>query len=67
MQLIPGGRGGVVDPEQSGLVPKFSKKKEYGKVPAYLTKRQSQEAQAQQEYDHYLQQVEQEGAHYQVR
>ena len=66
MQLVPGGKGGVVDAEASGLVPKYTKRKDYGKVPSYLSKRQQEETQAQQDYEQYLQQVQAEGAHYQV-
>lgn len=56
----------MVDAEAAGLIPKYSKRKDYGKVPAYLSKRQQEETQAQQDYEHYLSQVEEEGAHYQV-
>jgi len=66
VQLVPGGKGGVVDAEASGLVPKYTKRKDYGKVPSYLSKRQQEETQAQQDYEQYLQQVQAEGAHYQV-
>lgn len=55
-----------MDPENAGLVPKFTAKKEYGKVPAYLIRRQEEEAQAKAEYDQYLKQLEKEGADYEV-
>ena len=34
---------GRVDPAKAGLKPTYSKKKDYGKTPAYLTKRKQEE------------------------
>merc|ERR1712021_176545 len=38
----------------SGLYPQYSKKSDYGKVPAYIIERQKAEEEAQREYDAYI-------------
>lgn len=48
--------------ETSGLHPKYTNKKEFGKCPIYLKKRQEEIAQAQQEYDDYVQDYFRRGA-----
>ena len=48
--------------EPSGLAPKYTKKKEYGKTPAYLTKRKEEVEQAQRDYDEYIKESFQRGA-----
>jgi len=56
-------RGGSTHPlEPSGLTPKYIKKKEYGKTPAYLVKRKEDTEKAQQEYDDYVQESLKRGA-----
>ncbi|KAK2854444.1 hypothetical protein Q7C36_006313 [Tachysurus vachellii] len=52
--------------ENSGLVPKFTRKEDYGQIPQYLTKRQEEERRAQEEYDCYVKQRMKEGAMKQV-
>lgn len=39
---------------RSGLVPKYSKKKDYGKPPAYLTKLKEQDAANKAAYEQYM-------------
>lgn len=46
--------GDRFDLEESGLVPKFTNKKEYGQVPAYLHQRRREMEEAQREYDRYI-------------
>ncbi|XP_060776735.1 enkurin-like [Neoarius graeffei] len=48
--------------ENSGLVPKFIKKKDYGQTPQYLSQRQEEVRRAQEEYDHYVKERMKEGA-----
>ncbi|XP_075067365.1 enkurin-like [Mixophyes fleayi] len=40
--------------ETSGLVPKYTKKKDYGSTPEYLVKRNEEVRKAQEEYDAYV-------------
>ncbi|KAM9337382.1 enkurin [Symphorus nematophorus] len=40
--------------EISGLVPKYTKKKDYGEVPGYLLQRNEEERRAQEEYDNFV-------------
>ncbi|CAN9506459.1 unnamed protein product [Ophioblennius macclurei] len=40
--------------ENSGLIPKYIKKKDFGKVPEYLQRRTEQENKAQEEYDSFV-------------
>jgi hypothetical protein len=44
----------------------FSQRKDYGKTPAYLTKRKEDEARAQQEYAEYVAHVQAQGQPYEV-
>ena len=60
------GKGKKLDLEESGLVPKYSKKKDFGKTPAYLTKRREEEERAQQDYEDYVRHVQQQGAYHEV-
>ena len=60
------GKGVRVDPEKSGLVPKYSKKKEYGKTPTYLTRRKQEEDQAAVDYAQYVQSYQDQNSPYQV-
>jgi hypothetical protein len=60
------GKGVRVDPEKSGLVPKYSKKKEYGKTPTYLTRRKQEEEQAAVDYAQYVQSYQDQNSPYQV-
>uniref|UniRef100_A0A8C6PGS2 Enkurin, TRPC channel interacting protein n=1 Tax=Nothobranchius furzeri TaxID=105023 RepID=A0A8C6PGS2_NOTFU len=47
--------------EQSGLVPKYVLKQDYGEVPAYLQKRREEETKTQEEYERFIaEQKEQE-------
>lgn len=48
--------------DASGLVPKYIKKEEYGKVPEYLTKRNEEFLRAQEEYNAYIQERRKQGA-----
>ncbi|KAK3572507.1 hypothetical protein QTP86_034298 [Hemibagrus guttatus] len=53
--------------ENSGLVPKYIRKeasetKDYGQIPQYLTQRQEEVRQAQEEYDRYVKERMKEGA-----
>jgi len=48
--------------EPSGLAPKYSKKKDYGKTPAYLAKRKEEVEQAQRDYDEYIKESFKRGA-----
>ncbi|XP_012670694.2 enkurin [Clupea harengus] len=48
--------------ENSGLVPKYLKKKDYGETPEYLTQRREEVKRAQEEYDNYVQECMKQGA-----
>ncbi|XP_027013636.1 enkurin [Tachysurus fulvidraco] len=48
--------------ENSGLVPKFTRKEDYGQIPQYLTQRQEEERRAQEEYDCYVKERMKDGA-----
>nr|XP_046227533.1 enkurin [Scatophagus argus] len=48
--------------ENSGLVPKYITKKDYGKVPEYLQQRNEEEQQAQDEFNELVKEQRQEGA-----
>ncbi|KTG06455.1 hypothetical protein cypCar_00014547 [Cyprinus carpio] len=48
--------------ENSGLVPKYVKKKDYGQTPEYLIQRREEVKKAQEEYDHYVKERMREGA-----
>ncbi|KAF7708989.1 hypothetical protein HF521_018046 [Silurus meridionalis] len=48
--------------ENSGLVPKYIKRKDYGKVPEYLKQRQEELRRAQEEYDRYVKKKRKEEA-----
>ncbi|XP_026148691.1 enkurin [Mastacembelus armatus] len=48
--------------ENSGLVPKYIKKKDYGEVPEYLHKRNEEEQRAQEEYDNFVKEQKEQGA-----
>uniref|UniRef100_A0A8C1K853 Enkurin, TRPC channel interacting protein n=1 Tax=Cyprinus carpio TaxID=7962 RepID=A0A8C1K853_CYPCA len=48
--------------ENSGLVPKYVKKKDYGQTPEYLIQRREDVKKAQEEYDHYVKERMREGA-----
>ncbi|XP_043945770.1 enkurin [Protopterus annectens] len=48
--------------ETSGLVPKYLKKKDYGKVPNYLVQKNEEIKQAQEEYDAYIKERLRQGA-----
>ncbi|KAL2085696.1 hypothetical protein ACEWY4_019016 [Coilia grayii] len=48
--------------ENSGLVPKYLKKKDYGQTPEYLLQRQEEVKKAQEEYDNYVQECMKQGA-----
>jgi len=56
-------RNGTVNSlEPSGLTPKFLNKKEYGKTPTYLTKRNEEAKRVQEEYDAYVEESLKRGA-----
>ena len=56
-------RNGAVNAlEPSGLTPKFLNKKEYGKTPTYLTKRNEEAKRVQEEYDAYVEESLKRGA-----
>lgn len=55
----PGGRQVL---EESGLVPKYSKKEDFGKVPDYLTQRKEHEAQYQRDRQAHLDAMSRAGA-----
>ena len=49
-------RGGAAHTlELSGLIPVYLKKKDYGKLPNYLTQRKEELSDLQNEYDYFLQ------------
>lgn len=48
--------------EPSGLVPMYTHKKDFGKVPDYLTQRKQEMEEAQEAYDRYVQQSFERGA-----
>ena len=48
--------------EPSGLTPKYVNKKDYGKTPCYLIKRNKEVEEAQKMYDQYIQDSMQRGA-----
>ncbi|NP_001187760.1 enkurin [Ictalurus punctatus] len=48
--------------ENSGLVPKYLKKQDYGQTPEYLSHRQEEVRGAQEEYDRYVKEKMKEGA-----
>ncbi|XP_043082452.1 enkurin [Puntigrus tetrazona] len=48
--------------ENSGLVPKYIKKKDYGQTPEYLLQRREEVKKAQEEYDNYVKDRMREGA-----
>ncbi|XP_054479254.1 enkurin isoform X2 [Anoplopoma fimbria] len=48
--------------ENSGLVPKYIKKKHYGEVPEYLQQRNEVERRVQEEYDNYVKEQRAKGA-----
>ncbi|XP_066919353.1 enkurin-like [Clytia hemisphaerica] len=48
--------------EPSGLTPKYLNKKEYGKTPTYLIKRNEEAKQAQADYDEYVEESLKRGA-----
>ena len=54
--------GKAHDLEPSGLVPKYLKKKDYGKTPSYLVQRKEDMEQAQRDYDEYIRENMKRGA-----
>uniref|UniRef100_A0A672ZGU2 Enkurin, TRPC channel interacting protein n=1 Tax=Sphaeramia orbicularis TaxID=375764 RepID=A0A672ZGU2_9TELE len=48
--------------ENSGLVPKYIKKKDYGEVPVYLQQRNEEQQRAQEAYDSYVREQKEQGA-----
>ncbi|XP_036935029.1 enkurin [Acanthopagrus latus] len=48
--------------ENSGLVPKYIKKKDYGEVPEYLQQRNEEEQRAQEAYDRCVKEQREQGA-----
>lgn len=62
----PAGKGPKIALENSGLVPKFCKKKGYGTTPKYITKRKEEEHRAHEEYEQYIHSVQKQGAYYEV-
>ncbi|XP_068604222.1 enkurin [Brachionichthys hirsutus] len=48
--------------ENSGLVPKYIKKKHYGEVPEYLQQRNHEEQSAQEEYNSFVREQREQGA-----
>ncbi|XP_051266802.1 enkurin [Dicentrarchus labrax] len=48
--------------ENSGLLPKYIKKKHYGEVPDYLLQRNEEEQRAQEEYDNFVREQREKGA-----
>jgi len=54
--------GHVNDLIPSGLHPKYSKKSDYGKVPTYIIEKKKAEAEAQREYDAYVQHQMEQGS-----
>merc|ERR1712243_124205 len=60
-------RGGDKQPlEPSGLEPRYIHKKDFGKTPVYLTKRNQEMLRAQEEYDAYVAEHFKRGAMRQV-
>lgn len=60
------GVGGRFKLEESGLVPKYSKKDDFGKVPDYLVGFKEEKAKQQQEYEAYVAEVQRQSALYEV-
>lgn len=50
----------------SGMVPKYSQKSDYGKIPVYLEKKNNAEKAAQERYDEYVAEIVRQGALEQV-
>ncbi|XP_053198532.1 enkurin isoform X2 [Scomber japonicus] len=48
--------------ENSGLVPKYIKKRDYGEVPDYLLQRNAEEQRAKEEYDRFVKEQTDQGA-----
>ncbi|XP_071340802.1 enkurin isoform X2 [Trachinotus anak] len=48
--------------ENSGLVPEYIKKKDYGEVPEYLLQRSEEERRAQEQYDNFVKEQKEQGA-----
>lgn len=48
--------------ENSGLVPQYIKKKDYGEVPVYLQHRNVEQQRAQEAYDNYVREQKEQGA-----
>uniref|UniRef100_A0A3P8WXV3 Enkurin, TRPC channel interacting protein n=1 Tax=Cynoglossus semilaevis TaxID=244447 RepID=A0A3P8WXV3_CYNSE len=48
--------------ENSGLVPKYIRKKDYGEVPEYLLQRNEEKQRAQEEYDMFVKEQQEQGA-----
>ncbi|XP_029384866.1 enkurin [Echeneis naucrates] len=48
--------------ENSGLVPKYIRKKDYGVVPEYLLQRSEEERRAKEEYDNFVKEQKDQGA-----
>ncbi|XP_029955244.1 enkurin isoform X2 [Salarias fasciatus] len=48
--------------ETSGLVPKYIKKKDFGKIPEYLQQRSEEERRAQEEYDDFVREQREQNA-----
>lgn len=56
-------RGGATHPlTPSGLTPKYTKKKEYGRTPEYLERRKAEVERAQRDYEAYIQERMRQGA-----
>jgi len=55
-------KGDTFPLEQSGLVPKYIKRKDFGEVPTYLTRRKEEVERAQEEYDAYVREHYKRGA-----
>ncbi|CAL1597462.1 unnamed protein product [Knipowitschia caucasica] len=51
---VDGHKGHREELENSGLVPKYIKKKDFGKVPVYLLRHNAEKQKAQEEYDNYV-------------
>lgn len=60
------GSGGRFKVEESGLVPKYSKKKDYGMVPDYLNQFKSDKESDEAQYAAYLDEMQKENAMYEV-
>eukprot|EP00911_Craspedida_sp_UC1_P000662 UC1_evm1s508 len=60
------GRAGRFELEESGLVPKYTQREDFGRVPDYLQTFKQDRARQEQEYEEYVREMERQAAMYEV-